>query len=86
MAELLNFVVWLPVAGMLAIALVPASQENVVRQLTLWLMIVQFVATAVLYVNFDSSVAGCSSRRACHGSRAGASATTSGSTASTSCW
>ena len=58
MAELLNFVVWLPVAGMLAIALIPASQENTVRQLTLWLMIVQFVATAVLYVNFDSSATG----------------------------
>ena len=58
MAELLNFVVWLPVAGMLAIALIPASQENMVRQLTLWLMIVQFVATAVLYVNFDSSATG----------------------------
>jgi NADH-quinone oxidoreductase subunit M len=58
MADLLNFVVWLPVAGMLAIALIPASQENMVRQLTLWLMIVQFVATAILYVNFDSSATG----------------------------
>ncbi len=58
MADLLNFVVWLPVAGMLAIALIPASQENMVRQLTLGLMIVQFVATAILYVNFDSSATG----------------------------
>ena len=58
MAELLNIIVWLPVAGMLAIALIPASQENMVRQVTLWLMILQFVLTAILYVNFDAGVAG----------------------------
>src|SRR5512135_3285810 len=58
MAELLNLVVWLPVAGMLAIALIPASQENMVRQVTLWLMIVQFVMTAILYVNFDPAATG----------------------------
>src|SRR5512141_3499300 len=58
MAELLNFVVWLPIAGMLAIALIPASQENMVRQVSLWLMIVQFVLTALLYVNFDAAATG----------------------------
>src|SRR5512135_2011010 len=58
MAELLNLVVWLPVAGMLAIALIPASQENMVRQVTLWLMIVQFVMTAILYLNFDPAATG----------------------------
>ena len=58
MAELLNIIVWLPVAGMLAIALIPASQENMVRQVTLWLMILQFVLTAILYVNFDAGAAG----------------------------
>src|SRR5512133_3465136 len=58
MAELLNFIVWLPVAGMLAIALIPASQENMVRQVTLWLMILQFVLTAILYVNFDAAATG----------------------------
>src|SRR5512141_3338345 len=58
MAELLNFVVWLPIAGMLAIALIPASQENMVRQVTLWLMILQFVLTALLYVNFDAAATG----------------------------
>src|SRR5512135_3542633 len=58
MAELLNLVVWLPVAGMLAIALIPASQENMVRQVTLWLMILQFALTAILYVKFDPSASG----------------------------
>jgi NADH-quinone oxidoreductase subunit M len=58
MAELLNIVLWLPVAGMLAIALIPASQENMVRQVTLWLMILQFALTAVLYVKFDANATG----------------------------
>ena len=58
MAELLNLVVWLPIAGMLAIALIPASQENMVRQVTFWLMIVQFVLMAILYVNFDPAATG----------------------------
>ncbi len=58
MAELLNIVVWLPVAGMFAIALIPAAQENAVRQVTLALMIVQFVLAMILYVNFDPSAPG----------------------------
>ena len=55
MAELLNIVVWLPVAGMLLLALIPVSQEGLVRQVTFWLMVLQFVLTAILYVNFDPS-------------------------------
>jgi NADH-quinone oxidoreductase subunit M len=58
MAELLNIVLWLPALGMLAIALLPAGRDSLVRQLSLVLMVVQFVLTAVLYVNFDGNVAG----------------------------
>jgi NADH-quinone oxidoreductase subunit M len=43
---------------MLAIALLPAGRDSLVRQLSLVLMVVQFVLTAVLYVNFDGNVAG----------------------------
>jgi NADH-quinone oxidoreductase subunit M len=55
MAELLNVVVWLPVAGMLLIALLPASQPALVRHVSLALMVVQFALTVVLYANFDGS-------------------------------
>jgi NADH-quinone oxidoreductase subunit M len=58
MAELLNLVLWLPAFGMLAIALVPAQRDDLVRQLSLWLMVLQFVLTAILYVNFDAAAAG----------------------------
>jgi NADH-quinone oxidoreductase subunit M len=58
MAELLNFVLFLPVAAMLAIALIPAANERLVRQLSLVAMVLQFIATAILYVNFDSAVGG----------------------------
>jgi len=58
MAELLNIVLFLPLAGMLAIALLPAGRDALVRQLSLVVMVVQFVLTVVLYANFDGSVAG----------------------------
>jgi hypothetical protein len=66
---------------MLAITLIPATQPTAVRLLSLATMLLQFVATAILYVNFDATVAGCSSKRACRGSKAGACTTTSASTA-----
>jgi NADH-quinone oxidoreductase subunit M len=58
MAELLNFVLWLPAAAMLAIALIPAGRDGLVRQVSFWLMVVQFVATVPLYLNFDGTVPG----------------------------
>ena len=58
MAELLNIVLWLPVFGMLAIALVPAQRDGLVRQLSLWLMVVQFALAVVLYTHFDPAASG----------------------------
>ena len=57
-AMLLNIVLYLPVVGMLLLIAVPARAEGVVRQLTLWVMILQLVITAILYARFDGAVAG----------------------------
>ena len=57
-ATMLNVVLWLPFAGMLAIAAVPAGRDGFVRGLTFWAMVLQFVLAAMLYARFDPSVAG----------------------------
>jgi len=57
-AAMLNWVLFLPVAGMLALLLVPRSREDAVRGLSLALMVLQFLLTVVLYLRFDSGVAG----------------------------
>jgi NADH-quinone oxidoreductase subunit M len=50
---LLNVVLWLPCAGMLALALVPAARTGLVRGLSLALMGVQAVLVAWLVMRFD---------------------------------
>jgi len=55
---LLNLVLWLPVAGMLAIALLPKGRDSQVRGLTLAIMLVQLALTAILYFRFDPNVSG----------------------------
>ncbi len=54
-AGILNVVLYLPLAGMALIALLPAGREDTTRRLTLALMVVQFVLTAWLYARFDGS-------------------------------
>jgi NADH-quinone oxidoreductase subunit M len=57
-AAVLNVVLYLPVAGMVLLALVPAGRDALVRQVSFWTMLVQFVLTAWLYLRFDAAVAG----------------------------
>ncbi|HRE13158.1 MAG TPA: NADH-quinone oxidoreductase subunit M [Usitatibacteraceae bacterium] len=57
-ATMLNVVLWLPFAGMLAIAVVPAGRDGFVRGLTFWTMVVQFFLAAMLYARFDPAAAG----------------------------
>ena len=57
-ATLLNLVLWLPVIGMIGIALAPQGQDGLVRRLTLGLMLVQFALAAWLYAKFDPAQAG----------------------------
>ena len=55
---ILNLVLWLPVAGMLAIWLAPAGRESVVRSLSLVVMLAQLALTAWLYARFDAAEPG----------------------------
>jgi NADH-quinone oxidoreductase subunit M len=57
-AMLLNLVLFLPVAGIALLVLVPARSEGAIRWVTFWVMVVQFAATVVLYVHYDAAVAG----------------------------
>ncbi len=55
-AALLNVVLYLPVLGIALLALV--RQERSVRGLSLAVMVLQFLLTALLYVRFDGAVEG----------------------------
>ena len=55
-AALLNVVLYLPVLGIVLLALV--RQERSVRGLSLAVMVVQFLLTGLLYVRFDGAVEG----------------------------
>ncbi len=57
-AALLNLVLWLPFAGMIAIAAIPKGNAALVRQFTLAAMVVQFVLAVVLYRHFDPAFPG----------------------------
>jgi NADH:ubiquinone oxidoreductase subunit 4 (subunit M) len=51
----LQGVLWLPLAGMLAIAAVPTDAPGRVRAIAFWVMVLQFLLTAWLYVRFDAA-------------------------------
>ena len=57
-AMMLNLVLFLPLAGMLALIAVPASQPGTVRQMTLAVMLLQLALAAWLYVRFDAGAPG----------------------------
>jgi NADH-quinone oxidoreductase subunit M len=56
-AALLNVVLYLPVLGIVLLALV-RQQDGFVRSLSLAVMVVQFLLAALLYVRFDGAVEG----------------------------
>jgi NADH-quinone oxidoreductase subunit M len=56
-ATILNAVLWLPVAGMLALLLLPRGNDTAVRGLAFAVMLVQLALTAWLYLRFESGVA-----------------------------
>jgi NADH-quinone oxidoreductase subunit M len=55
---ILNAVLYLPLAGIVSIIALPQGRDELVRRLSLWVMVVQFLATAWLYARFDPSAAG----------------------------
>jgi NADH-quinone oxidoreductase subunit M len=54
---LLNWILWLPVIGMLAVLVVPKKNENLIRWTSLVTTFLTFVLTIVLYCNFDQTIA-----------------------------
>ena len=50
---MLQIVLWLPLAGIAALLLVPATAADTIRRLTFWTMVLQFALVAVLYARFD---------------------------------
>ena len=57
-STILSLVLYLPLAGMLAIAAIPAGRGGAVRAFTLAVMGVQFLLSLVLYAHFDPAVPG----------------------------
>jgi len=57
-AALLNIVLYLPLAVIAAIIVLPARRNDLVRSVTLAAMLVQLALTALLYARFDASVVG----------------------------
>jgi NADH-quinone oxidoreductase subunit M len=57
-AAVLNVVLFLPLAAIALLIVVPARQEGLIRQLSLWAMLLQFALTAWLYMRFDAAVPG----------------------------
>lgn len=57
-ATVLSLVLYLPLAGMLAIAAIPAGRDGAVRAFTLAAMVAQFLLSLVLYAHFDPAVPG----------------------------
>ncbi len=57
-AVLLNIVLYLPLAGIALLLAMPAERDALVRTTTFAVMVLQFVLTAILYLNFDSAAPG----------------------------
>lgn len=58
MQNLLSFILWTPVLGMLAVILTPKDKKDLIRYISLGFTFVTFVLTLVLYKNFDNSIPG----------------------------
>ena len=53
MSGLLNWILWMPVIGLLAVLLIPKTKLNAIRWTTLITTGVTFILTLLLYKNFD---------------------------------
>jgi NADH-quinone oxidoreductase subunit M len=55
---LLNWILWFPILGMLAILVIPKGNDNAIRWTALVSTAITFILTLVLYAHFDTSIAG----------------------------
>lgn len=58
MNGILNWILWTPVIGMIAVCLIPSGKLKAIRYTTLGTTIVNLLFTLKLYFDFDTSVAG----------------------------
>lgn len=58
MNGLLNWILWFPVIGMIAVLVIPKGNDNAIRWTSLVATAITFILTLVLYANFDESVGG----------------------------
>lgn len=57
MNGILNWVLWLPIVGAVAVLLAPKAKENVIRMITLVTTSVTLLLTVLLYLKFDITTA-----------------------------
>lgn len=58
MNGLLNWILWLPIIGMIGVLLVPKGKDNLIRIVSLVATGITLLLTIVLYMKFDTSMAG----------------------------
>lgn len=58
MEGILNWILWLPVIGIVAILFLPKNMTNTIRYTALGSTIITLIVTILLYMNFDTSIAG----------------------------
>ena len=57
MKGILNWILWLPIIGVLAILLTPKAKDNVIRLITLATTSITLLLSVVLYLKFDTTTA-----------------------------
>lgn len=62
MYNLLNWILWLPIVGMIGICFIPKEKNNMIRYGALATTFATFLLTILLYLNFDNSVPGIQER------------------------
>ncbi len=57
MNGILNWILWMPIIGMIAVLVTPKAKENVIRMVALASTAVTLILSVILYLNFDNSTA-----------------------------
>lgn len=66
MHGILNWILWLPIAGMIGVLFTPKANENTIRYISLITTLITFLLTLVLYNKFDISLPGIQPESAVH--------------------
>lgn len=58
MHHLLNWILWLPIVGIIGFCFIPKDKEDIIRYYALAITFITFLFTILLYLNFDNSISG----------------------------